>query len=103
MPLFHFSLPLSLISLLVPVPPPDVKRYNIHDLTSVVHRFNANPEEDLFAKEREAAELAAQNLRHGGSAKKANSKSAKEDAEDKPAAAAKQSWGAWIKGKIYGQ
>lgn len=85
----------------------DVKRYNVHDTTQIVRKFNENPNGDLFAKEREAAEEASRNLR--GDKPQANKRSTPaaaaaiddddEDEDDQP----KQGWGSWIVSKVTGR
>jgi hypothetical protein len=81
----------------------DVKRYNVHDVTSVIRRYNANPNEDLFVKEKEAAAEASKNLRGDKSGQRTKKRADKSEGKDaKEEAAPTQSWGSWIKSKVVG-
>jgi len=89
----------------------NIQRYNIHDVQSVIARFNANPNGDLFVKEREAAQAAIKNLKgaaardayqvHGGVVRGSEDDSKEgNDSDEKQKQKPKQGWGSWVKGLV---
>lgn len=80
----------------------DVKRFNTHDVTSVIHRFNSSPnkEIDFFEKERAAAEEASRNLRgdkNKGKKQQVVQQKDDDDDDDEQPNQPTQSWGSWLK------
>jgi len=87
----------------------NIQRYNIHDVSTVVARYNANPSADLFVRERAAEQAAMRKLRrvmpagqHGKAAHAAAASDDEEDDEDdEEEHKSKSSGGGWM-GRLRG-
>lgn len=89
----------------------DIRRFNIHDVTRVIERYNATnwketPGKDLFEQERKAAAEAIAKLKKPEDARRERRerKEQREDTESSSssAGAASEGWGSWIKRKVVG-